>query len=647
MSVIESDVLGSFSRSVERSVEGPVTAARRRRNLKVYFTLVALGLIPGLTGMSAGLQAFGLGLLLPGAGFIAHGAGGLLILGGVLGLFWLSCIAWFWAGMVVAPVGVWLGAALVAGATAGATAWPPAMFLAPLAAVLVFGGLHFRSAQRQARDRAIFEQRKTYYQESRDAVEQRVQEEPVTAERELTLDQLKSMRWVFDRALQPIGEYEGYTIIDQFQPAALRYQINHFGYALSLMQRHYTPSFSGYLGQAQRNLIETTLDPKVWSYWVLESMWGHLNFSDFDPCAKDNVMLTGYFGMQVNAYMLASGDRRYGEPGSLTFRLNERTAYEHDSHTIAKSVLDNFERSDFCLYPCEPNWIYPVCNMYGMASLASHDAVFSGNDVASVLPNWMTQLQTEFSDEKGSLVGLRSYWTGHAISIFNGEAGFAFFANVFSPELARRLWAIGRAELGACVVDDGQGNPRITIPREAMALIDTIDVGNYRPGMAFVYDAIAICGREFGDTEIAEAAERSLDQDCGRVENHGVVHYAGASGMANGWTARAKISRTGDFRNTFISPPPDSVARGPQLTEASYPDVLVAKAYSHGDDLELVLYPGRQSGSQSLTVERLEPGRGYTVEGNDQGILFTADAGGTAKIEIRLDGRTVAHIRPQ
>lgn len=162
-------------------------------------------------------------------------------------------------------------------------------------------------------------------------------------------------------------------IIDQFQPAALRYQINHLGYALGMVQCHYTPSFRGYLGQAQRNLIETYLNRRVWDYWVLESTWGHLNFTNFDPADKDNVMLAGYYGMQVNRYMLNSGDRRYAAPGSLTFRLNERTAYPHDAHALIDSARDNHQRSDFCLFPGEPNWVYAVCNMYGMGALATHD----------------------------------------------------------------------------------------------------------------------------------------------------------------------------------------------------------------------------------------------------------------------------------
>ena len=524
--------------------------------------------------------------------------------------------------------------------------WAPAPWAAAAATALVFSALMLRSARQRAQDRERFTVRQGFFATSLAEVNERVQDETEDGARELDREQLAALRYVYDRALQPIGEYAGYTIIDQFQPAALRYQINHLGYALSIAQRHYLPNFSGYLGQAQRNLIETYLDPQVWSYWVLESMWGHLNFSNFDPARKDNIMLTGYLGMQVNAYMNASGDRRYCEPGSLTFRLNDRTAYRHDAHSLARSILNNFERSEFCLFPCEPNWVYPVCNMYGMSSLAAYDTVTGSHHMQGVLPRWSDYLEREFVDEKGSIIGLRSYLTGHALSIFASEAGFAFFANIFAPALGRRLWAVGRKELGFCVAPDADGRPRLTIPREALSFLDTIDVGHYRPGMLFAYAAVAICGREFGDHELAEAALRSMDQDCGRVEEDGVVRYANASGMANAWAVEAKLLGTGDYRRTFVTQPPIGAQRGPRLVEARYPEVLVAKAFSQGDDLELVLYPGRTAGVEQLRLDRLQPGQEYRLRTRDGTHSLRAQADGSARLEIRLEGRTELRLEP-
>ena len=622
--------------------KGPVTASRHRRNAIVYGVLCGLAILPTLTAMASGWQAFGLGLFMPGAGFLAVGGWALLLFPLTMAAFWFSVVAWFWAGMVVAPLTVWLGSAALAGLMVGDAVWGLAPILAPLFAALTFGVFQYRGMRKRAADQQRLEARRGFYPGSLAEVREQVMAEPSPGNRELTPEQIARVRYVLDRALQPIGQYQGYDIIDQFQPAALRYQINHLGFALGLAQCHYTPSFHGYFTEAQRNLVETYLQRKVWSYWVYESMWGHFNFSDFDPARKDNIMLTGWYGMHVGQYMLNSGDRRYAEPGALTFRLNERTAYRHDYHTIIQSVADNFKRSDFCLFPCEPNWVYPICNMYGMSAVAVHDRLYGTTYVKDVLPRWFEMLDEEFTDGKGSLYGLRSYWTGLAMPFYSGEAGFAFFANVFSPELGRRLWAVGRKELGFFIGKDHEGKPRLTLPRELRSFLDKIDPGNYRPGSLFAYVAILVSAREFGDEELAEAAQRSMAQDCGLSRN-GVACYTKGSNLANVWGVEGGLMRTGDFRKSFVVGPPQSVFTGPILADARYPDVLVAKAFSRGDDLELVLYPGAGAGPRKIGIERLKPGAAYELRGAG---AFRADEHGRATLDVDLKGRTPVHIVP-
>jgi hypothetical protein len=645
MSTLDHEILGE-TKLFRPTNQGPVTAARQRRNLAVYLLICALGLLPTLLSASASWRAFGLGLLVPGGGFpAALGFSGLLALGLTLGLLYLSVAVWFWNGMIVAPIAVWLGAALLAGAEAGEST----SLLGLPAALATVGALAYYRQRTLARRRSADEQRlaarQEFFADSLAEVTVQAAAEAAPGTRELSLKDLQALRYAFDRALQPVGEFKGYTIIDQFQPAALRYQVNHLGYALGLSQCHYTPSFHGYLSQAQRNLIETYRVKRVWDYWVLESMWGHLNFSNFDPAAKDNIMLTGYYGMQVNQYMLASGDRRYAEPGSLSFRLSDQVVYPHDAHTLVDSIRNNQARSDFCLYACEPNWVYPVCNMYGMSALASHDRLFGTHYSATILPRWLDSLRAEFTDAKGTIVGLRSYLTGHELPLFAGEAGIAHFANIFSPALGRRLWAVGRKELSFCLASDGAGGQRLSFPPGALSFFDTIDVGNYRRGMLFAYAAVAMASREFGDNELAEAAIRSMEMDCGMSIDNGVLHYTRGSGLATLWALEARIMRTGDYHNSFVQGPPASVFSGPLLGTASYPEVLVAKAFSQGEDLELVLYPGVRDGAQTLGFERLRAGQRYAVEGIE-GASVTADGEGRASLSVTLAGRTALRLVP-
>jgi hypothetical protein len=73
--------------------------------------------------------------------------------------------------------------------------------------------------------------------------------------------------------------------------------------------------------------------------------------------------------------------------------------------------------------------------------------------------------------------------------------------------------------------------------------------------------------------------------------------------------------------------------------------VLVAKAFSHGEDLELVLYPGAGEGAQALRLGRLVPGKRYSIREN--GFVFTADGDGKAGIEVALCGRTALTVVPE
>ena len=151
--------------------------------------------------------------------------------------------------------------------------------------------------------------------------------------------------------------------------------------------------------------------------------------------------------------------------------------------------------------------------------------------------------------------------------------------------------------------------------------------------------------REFGDYEIADAAQRALDQDCGRADDGGVLRYSKGSNLSNAMAMRARIHRRDDFRRTIAEGPPSASLCGPLLTDAKYPDVLVARAFSNGDDLDLVLYPGSQNARQDIRLERLRPGTNYVMR-NGSEHAFSADNNGAVSLSVELHGRTPIHIVP-
>ena len=122
----------------------------------------------------------------------------------------------------------------------------------------------------------------------------------------------------------------------------MRYQINNLLWALQIAQCHYTPNFHGYLSQAQRNLIDKLTVPKVWKWWRWESLWGNFSLKA-DPIAKDNIMFGGFSSAHIALYTANTGDDRYLQPGSLSFRLNRFRTYRHDLNTILSAGRRNHQ----------------------------------------------------------------------------------------------------------------------------------------------------------------------------------------------------------------------------------------------------------------------------------------------------------------
>lgn len=455
---------------------GPVTRARLRRFGLLYASVVLLGLVPMAISATPAWQAAGIGLWFPGGGFIADGGWAMLLSPLTLLLFAVAFFAWFGSGMIVAPIAVWLGSAALAGALAGDKIWSPAPFI--VAAMAIAFGLdnRRRTVKRHRADTLLREERSARQPASEAALAERADKAAVALVGELDADQVASVRYLLDRALQERDDFGGYDKRDIFQTAALRYQINFLGYGLAQYQAQFAPSFHGYLSEAQHKLIDKYLLPRIWNYWIYESIWGHVNFTDWNPAAKDNIMLTGYFVPQMALYASTTGDQRYSQPGSLTFRLNNRLAWAHDVHTINLSVIENMRRSAYCLYPCEPNWIYPGCNMKGMAALASHDLAYGTTYVDEICAPFLHGLETEFTSAAGSILPLKSSITGMPLPFPGSDASYSNMLNIFAPQRAAQKWAMNSAELIETVkmVD---GVPMLDMPD------DGIDFGNY-PGQA-------------------------------------------------------------------------------------------------------------------------------------------------------------------
>lgn len=622
---------------------GPLTRSRLRRLGVAYFAVFAFGIGLALVASSPGTQAFGLGLAFPGGGFIHYLAGGsgsialhLACAGLTLVLFVFGLLLWFGTGNQAAPFVMWIGGALAAAAMGHthtfAGSW---LVVSGLAGATLAGGW-FGHRRALARKLARREQRRASvgtWVPPATALDSAAR--PVVEE--LAADDLAALRYALDRALQPVDEFNGFDFIDQFQPSAVRYQINNLGYALSLANYIRLPAMRGYLVDAQRRLIEKKKQHRVWKYWALESLWGNFRHEP-NPMARDNVMYSGWYAAQIGLYEAATGDRSCAEPGALTLNGPGGAEYVNDFHTLVATLAENERNSEFCLFPCEPNWIYPLCNNQAALGLRLHDRLHGTHYWNDVEAQYRRRLEQEFIDVDGHLVPLRSTRTGLTIPGLQSsteDAIPAFWMHPLFPDIAARWWEIARSELFRST---GSG-------LELLPLKPWLDAGNYRFNTAYALGALGMAARELGDDDAARAIRGAIDE-LDTARHDGVLSYPGCSTWSHTFMLNMRLGRANGLSDLVNAERPAAWRDGPVIDDAPYPDVLPARAVSDGAALEAVLYPGATGGRFDLTLAGLRAGAGYRLDGC-VGERAIADADGRVRLAVELDGRREIRVAPQ
>lgn len=211
---------------------------------------------------SSKLRVLSLGLLFPGAGFVAVGSfSSLLFLSFSIAAIPLVLFLWFGCGGVVFPLFLWSGSALAAMLLAKDVLFEGAGVLCACICILAVTYILWKIRVENANAEAKRQERNQYlaeeYQEN-----QRAAPTP-SLSRELDLKTLRFVQWILEVGLAGHDDWTYHDIIDQFQTAALRYQLYEVIYSLALYQRYYTPNFHGYLSAAQRNAIKKSTCQKV------------------------------------------------------------------------------------------------------------------------------------------------------------------------------------------------------------------------------------------------------------------------------------------------------------------------------------------------------------------------------------------------
>ena len=609
------------------------------------------GIAPTIVAMSGGevassVRAAGWGLWLPGAGFLAIGGWWMLVFPIVLRLAFLLVTVWAMTGFLAPLVLLWGGAVIAAYfAAAGSIS-----VYGQLAVPICVAALYVRSEWQRRKDvqrvAATRRRRESYLDAAAARHERRMVETQAAADRhELDRDDLRAARYIFDLALQPVGAFDGFTRIDNIQLAALRYQLNYISYALAQMQMRYTPSFHGYLNEAQRFAIESLARPEVCGYWKYEYLLGNFGWNPDPVGTRDNIMLTGWSAIALTTYAANTGDLRYQDRGALKFTpfASFKTAYAHDTHSFAHSILWNWQESRTFLYPCEPHWTFSICNTLAICSLFPYDRVNGSDHGRTNSKPFLEMLESEFVRADGSIVAAASALTGlHRFSRSNpkldlpGLLSNANYGNALHPGLALRSYLIIREELAR--MKEGA----LALP---MPLGNLLDLGNYKKSPGYALAGIAQAAAEHGDEEVRLAALTKAESVLKRAADTEKIHYQGVSATTNIRLANARWARRNDWHDLIHRGVALEALSGPILAECRYPDVLVARAVNDGVKLELVLYNGREAGAQRLRIERLAADALYDVTFGDQGRVRSDDRG-VLEIDVRLDGRTEITLFP-
>ena len=622
---------------------GPLTRRRIAWLLTVYGLLLLLGLTLSQITDSPQLQALGMGLMLPGGGFLAyanyttgHGMFHLMLAVIAMALFVGSIILWFATGNAVAPPLIWLLAALAAGsmnhgAAQAEAGWRIGISISTLLVVgMAISAIRFKLAlsKRRAANRYLAEAaRHSYTSCDRDDMD---------LPAEFSLRDLLLMRFVLDRALQPVTEYEGFDWIDQFQTAAVRYQLNFMGYALSMAQSSRLPAFGGYLDDAQGLLLKKQTHHRIWRYWALENLWGNLSH-DADPIARENIMYSGFCALQIALFHAASGRKDFAPHHSFALHHPSGRVFAYDYSSLIAVLNNAYRHSPYYLIACEPNWVYPLCNMIGAAALTAHDAQVGSQYWSAHEDVFRQHLEHEFIDPIGRIVPCRSTYTGLALPAIGGalpQALPSFFLNATLPDIALRQWLLLRRNVIETTRRERILNKHHFWP---------IDTGNYAFSRAGAYAGTALAATEMGDGEVASLCFQALETECPALIERDAMYRPGASVWTHAVELLARSGTKSGFRNLCTQP--HKSKNRPHISEARYPEVLVARAVENTGVLSAVLYPGISGGRFQLGVAGLRPKMTYLGDGCVERCVTTDDRG-EAKIHVDIDGRKEIRLRP-
>ncbi|MEO8530945.1 MAG: hypothetical protein ABI459_06965, partial [Deltaproteobacteria bacterium] len=425
----------------------------------------------------------------------------------------------------------------------------------------------------------------------------------------LSPDELPRLRLLLDRALQPIGRFNGFDHLDQFQTAALRYQVNFIAYALAAVQARYLPAYEGHLAEAQRRLLAKLGEPVVWSYWKAEAAWGQFRWNA-DPVARDNIMYSGFAALQM------------GLGGGNELKLNGKAGDEvarYTSGDLAQALSAQYETAPLGLVACEPGWIYPLCNAMTACGLAGLDARHGTDHWPSVRDTFARHLADDFTTSGQRFIPARSSLTGTAMPPLGGvvpEAMTCLFLNAVLPDVADKHWSVIAKRLR------GGLRKRDFWP---------VDNGNYRLGRGAALAGTAAAAAEMGDLDLRDDLLAWLDREHPEVSDGASRHRPGVSLWSHAVEVMARHGDTG-LLSTMVNSPQRARLR---IETLNWPEVQPLAAHVEGTRLNATLWSDGPTFAE-LTIMGLFAKQACVISGT----THLADADGRLALRLPVHGET-------
>jgi hypothetical protein len=457
-------------------------------------------------------------------------------------------------------------------------------------------------------------------------------ERPKVSAPMLSDEQVGSIRHIDNLSRLPRGDWHHMTgplpLQEDFN--AYRYQIGYMSLALALAHYHRLPAAPAAFRGTLDRLIQRMLEPDVWWYWRDTSTAGGFGGialpqlpSKSDPVAQDNIMYSAYLMDMTLLYTMLFNDRKYEQPGSLTFRVqpylwgaDRQEEFRYDQRSLVDRIYWNLVQNGYLGVACEPYCVFQICNQVPILGYRLHDHLYGG-DLARDAMDGYIKAWSDFGggvNERGHFIKYivqRNELLAEDVRADTeapyGDAWLGLLLNMWRPELVRSTY--GKVEKWLDRTPDGtiavKGLGRLPGSQE-FAQEGTLGEFGWFAGWA----------SEMGDEATLTGLLRHADTFMNpRWENGGFYYPRCDRGrddqgrlinmppiVSNAMLPYARLNVANGLQKLFQRPWTDRERSRPALTELSE-QVDVRRAWYHEEDRRLQLTLSPMRGVSSITAD--------------------------------------------